>query len=456
MYKFLPIILILILSVVSCKRDVNTLEPASYPVNGEIYLDGFSGGLGYQAFTNSKLDAFQIDKLDRFKGINSMIITVPSQGDPSGWFAGGAFISPPRDLSGFNALTFWAKASQVAQIGLVGFGNDNSGNSIYSAWVNDVIFTTTWQKFIIPIPNPNKLTVESGMFQYAIGADENGNGFNVWFDEVQFEKIGTIAHPQAKLQNQTIYSFVGDTINIGEIVVTASGSNVEVKAMPAYLDFYTDNKEVIAIEDEIIRVIGTGKATITAKLGNLDAIGTITVEVGNMTPAPAPEFPKENVISLFSNLYSNVQVDSWNPNWQYSTTELSDVKIGLEDLKMYTNLNFVGIVFTSQTLNVTEMTHFHMDLWTPDPVALPAAFRIELVDFGADNAYGGGDDSSHMFVINTNTVPKLVKDEWINIDIPLSKFTGLKSKKNIAQIVFSSADNQFPNTIYIDNVLFHK
>ena len=455
--KYLMIIipLILILSLVSCERDVSTLEPATYPTNGEVFLNGFSG-IMYEAFLNSKLDAFDIDYQDTYDGAASMIITVPSEGDASGWFAGGAITSGPRDLSGYNALTFYAKASQVAEVGLVGIGNDNTGDSRYIANLKDFEVTTIWQKYILPIPDPSKLTREAGLFQFSIGADLAGNGFTVWFDEVQFETIETISDPRAIIRSSTEFSFIGDTIEIPNIDVSFTGTDVIVDALPGYLNYQSSNESVVKVEDGKLISVGSGTAVITGKLGDIDASGAITIEVGSLTSAPTPEHPQEDVISLFSNQYTDVVVDSWNPGWQYSTAVLADTKLGDDDMKQYTNLNFVGIVFTTQTLDLSEMTHFHLDFWTPDASSIPAAFNVELVDFGADNAFGGGDDSAHRIVVNANTTPVLATEQWVTIDVPLSSLSGLKSTANMAQIVLSSAENQPPNTVFIDNLYFHK
>ncbi|MEL6924549.1 MAG: hypothetical protein AAFO94_10920, partial [Bacteroidota bacterium] len=94
------------------------------------------------------------------------------------------------------------------------------------------------------------------------------------------------------------------------------------------------------------------------------------------------------------------------------------------------------------------MTHFHMDLWTPDATDLPAAFKVLLVDFGADNSFDGGDDSSHELSF---TSPTLVSESWISIDVPMTDFAGLRNRSNLAQLVFSG---DLPN-IFIDNVYFY-
>ena len=46
------------------------------------------------------------------------------------------------------------------------------------------------------------------------------------------------------------------------------------------------------------------------------------------------------------------------------------------------------------------------------------AFKILLIDFGRDGNFEGGDDSSHELSF---TSPTLETDNWISLDIPLSK-----------------------------------
>jgi hypothetical protein len=72
--------------------------------------------------------------------------------------------------------------------------------------------------------------------------------------------------------------------------------------------------------------LDSGTAVITAKLGDVDAAGSMTVNstgqtVGPTIPAPTPTVDADSVISLFSNAYNNVNVDTWNTRWQFSTAE---------------------------------------------------------------------------------------------------------------------------------------
>ena len=440
-----------------CQRDIGLLAPASFPTSGEVFLDGFGAGLDYQAFSNSKLDAISIDLQEKQAGEKSLRITVPSEGDPSGWYAGGAFVAPGgRDLSGYNALTFWAKASMVAPIGLVGIGNDNSGNSLYPASRSDLTFTTHWQKFVVPIPLASKLSAEKGMFQYSIGAYEKA-GFYVWFDDIQFENLGSIAHPRAVIASTTLTGEAGEVLNAGITGVTFNINGVDqtVTAAPAYFTLISSNESVATTSTEgKITAVDIGSAEITVKLGDVEVADKITVTVVSpapkpLTAAPLPTVSATDVISLFSNAYDNVNVNTWNTGWLYSTAVLTDMQIAGDDVKRYTDLNFVGIEFTAPAIDASNMTHFHLDIWTPDPTAAPAAFKVQLVDFGANGVYGGGDDSSHELSF---TSPILKSETWVSLDIPLTAFAGLANRSHLAQLVLSGD----PNTVYVDNVYLYK
>ena len=50
-----------LITVLSCKRDIDGLGPASFPTTPEVFIDGFSAGLNYAAFGGSKVTAFDVD-----------------------------------------------------------------------------------------------------------------------------------------------------------------------------------------------------------------------------------------------------------------------------------------------------------------------------------------------------------------------------------------------------------
>lgn len=159
--------------------------------------------------------------------------------------------------------------------------------------------------------------------------------------------------------------------------------------------------------------------------------------------APAPTKPAADVISMFSNAYTNVTVDTWRTSWSAAT--LTDIKIGTDDVKKYSALDFVGIETVANQINISTMDSFEFDVWTPNSTTL----KFKLVDFGADGAFGGGDDKEHETVIT----PTL--NGWNHVSTAISAMTGLTSKSNIAQLIFASAPTG-TSIIYVDNILFSK
>ncbi|MGB0850819.1 MAG: T9SS type A sorting domain-containing protein [Bacteroidia bacterium] len=161
--------------------------------------------------------------------------------------------------------------------------------------------------------------------------------------------------------------------------------------------------------------------------------------------ASAPEFKEANVISLFSNAYTDVTVGTWRTGW--SNGDFEDIQVGTNDVKKYSNLSFVGIEpGAGNFINASEMTHFNLDIWSPDATE----FKVKLVDFGADGSYQGGDDTEHELIFTSPT-----QSEWVNLYLDLDSFINLSGKTNIAQIIFAAGPSGAA-TVYVDNILFHK
>jgi hypothetical protein len=160
--------------------------------------------------------------------------------------------------------------------------------------------------------------------------------------------------------------------------------------------------------------------------------------------APIPTHATGDVISLFSDAYTNVTVDTWRTDW--SAAILSNITVDGNATKRYTNLDFVGIETTSNTLNIAEMTHLHIDIWSPNFTK----FSVKLVDFGANGVWGGGDDTEHQ--VNFES---LAQKEWVKLDIPISSFANLTGKEHIAQYILVGQPSG-TTTVYVDNFYFYK
>lgn len=439
----------------ACERGTEGLMPAPGNTDPIVFDDTFGASVDFQAFLGSKLDAVTIDASEWYSGTASLKVTVPGPGATDGTFAGGAFTtSPARDLSGYNALTFWAKASMDATLDVAGLGNDNTGASRYEAKRNGIPLTTSWTRHVIPIPLPERLSSERGLFFFAEGYEQD-MGYTIWLDDVRFENVPGISNPRPSMPTQTLVSFVGANVTVegARTIFDVGGSDQTIFHQAGYFDFSSSDESVLLVNGEDLDVVGPGSAILTASLGEVGADGDVTVNAANAPTeaAPTPTIAAADVISLFSNAYSDVTVDTWLTDWSQPSGRVGvlDFKVAGDDVKVYTNLDFAGIEFTSQTLDVSAMTYFHMDIWVS---AGTTVFKVKLVDFGADGAYGGGDDREHEITINTLSSPPIATEIWFGLEIPMTAFTGLTTRGHLAQLIIASQEK----TVFIDNVYFHK
>lgn len=449
---------IIVFAVFGCENDPDDFEEATYSKNPEVFIDTFTPGLIYSSYGGAVANAFQVDTDVAYNNsAASMRFDVPNVNDPSGAYAGGSFYTNVgRDLTGYDALTFWAKSSVAATIDVVGFGND-FGDNKYQASITGLQISTAWKKYIIPIPDAAKLTVEKGMFFISEGP-ENGNGYTFWIDEVQFEKLGTINPQQPQIlngQDVTQTAYVGVTNTIDGLVTAfnmPNGINQLVNVTPAYFSFASSNEAVATVNEQgIVNTVGAGTAVITATVGGVEALGSLTINsAGTYVHAPTPTADPANVISIFTEAYPNVPVNYYNGYWQpYQTTQSADFTVDGDNVLNYTNFNFVGIEFATPTVDASGMSHLHVDLYIPNTLPAGANFKVTLNDFGADGTFGGGNDSSSTV---TFTAPTLVSQGWISLNIPLANFAALTSRTHLGQIVFEGANI---TNFYADNIYFH-
>ena len=437
------LMLVALAGLTACERDLTGLDPAPFPNDALVFGDAPGPGLDwFFTFDTSIQDPFpfQFDPEVTFRGDGAVRIEVPGEGA----FVGGVFISNvPRDLSGYNALTFWARASTNITMNEVGFGLDFEANAFRTGVIGGVPLTTAWRKVTIPIPDPAKLTREKGMFWMAEGT-ETGSPYNIWVDEMQWENLTTFADYRPAIQSQTLRAELGSTLSAtgGSLTVNANGADVMVDVASRFFEYTSSNPSVVAVTEEGVQFVGTGTATITAALAGRAASGEITVNVVGPPQAgpPTPQEPAAEVISLFSDAYDDVTVDTWSAVWDNADVE--DVRIAGDNLKKYTNLTFAGIEFTSAPVDASEKAFLHIDVFAAQP-----SFTIRLVDFGPDGVFGN-DDSSSQIIFDASSI---TSDSWSSLDIPLSAFGGLAERAHLAQIVIEGTSP----TLYLDNIYFY-
>jgi hypothetical protein len=444
-----------------CERSVDGLDEPGLPANPEVFINGFSAGLEFFAFEGSRLTAFTVDSETTFgNSALSMRFDVPNEGDPEGAFAGGIFRddSGGRDLTSFNALTFYAKGTIPGTINDIGFGQDFFGNE-FEVTRKNLKLTTNWRKYIVPIPDASKLTSSRGLLWLAEGP-ENGDGYSFWIDEVKYENLSDLAQPRAAIMNgsnvtQTSFAGSGSSVTgLSYTINQANGVDVTVSAAPAYFTFNSSNTSVATIDEKgEVSVVGMGTAIITATMGSLTANGSLTIESGgSFSPAPTPTDSPSDVISIFSDAYDNVPVDHFNGFWEpFQTTTSNDFEVDGNSVLGYENFNFVGIEFHIDvpTIDGSEMTNLRMDLFFPDEIPPNSAMRLRLVNDV------GGNETVASTIIRPTTNPALVSGQWISVDMDI---TGLANRSNLGQIIFDAdeAPGLVGSSFFVDNIYLRK
>ncbi len=460
-------VLMSLLLILGCQNNDSDLRDIDVTVslnnNPDVFIDTFSGGLDYAAFAGSDYLGFQVDNKVAYNGSSaSMRFDVPNVGDPDGGFTGGTFFTTGgRNLSEYNVLTFWAKGLQAATIE-IGFGLDDKGSQDYKASCTQKI-STTWKKYYLPIPNASKLTLEKGLLYVSAGA-KDGDGFTFWLDEVKYEKFDDVILQEAKINSGQNSTKTGPAPVKIESLTTKfalpNGGNQTVITSANYFNFISDNNDVVRVTPSgLVEKVGIGTATITANLGNTPATGSVTVvSAGAFVFPPVPTRPAANVVSVFSDSYTNIGVDFFNGYWQpYQTTLSNDFEVTnngkVDKFLNYSNFNFVGNQLSAPRADLSEMTHLHLNMYIPGAVPSNFDFLVTVVDFGANGVDGGGDDTrKQLFVPKSSSIKA---NEWLTIELPLNMTT----KNKVGLIIYENIN--IPNgpglkEFYLDNIYFYK
>jgi len=154
-----------------------------------------------------------------------------------------------------------------------------------------------------------------------------------------------------------------------------------------------------------------------------------TAGPGPSDPAPTPTVSAGDVISVYSDAYTDIAATDFNPNWGQNTIVTEEMIQG-NNTMLYTGLNYQGIQLGSNQ-DVSAMSYLHIDFWTANSTDLgvflisPGPVEIEYL-----------------------LVPPGGTGGWVSVDIPLSEF----SPVDLADVFQFKFDGN--GEIYLDNIYF--
>ena len=149
-----------------------------------------------------------------------------------------------------------------------------------------------------------------------------------------------------------------------------------------------------------------------------------------ITAAPTPTNDSSDVISVYSDAYTDIVGTDFNPNWGQSTVVDQTVKIQGNNTIKYSNLNYQGIALAGSN-DVSAMEYLHVDIWS----ATSTALNLFMISTGP------------VEVSYTVAVPTT---GWLSLDIPLSAFGAV----NMADLIQFKFDGN--GEFWMDNLFFYK
>ena len=149
-----------------------------------------------------------------------------------------------------------------------------------------------------------------------------------------------------------------------------------------------------------------------------------------ITAAPTPTNDSSDVISVYSDAYTDIVGTDFNPNWGQSTVVDQTVKIQGNNTIKYSNLNYQGIALAGSN-DVSAMEYLHVDIWS----ATSTALNLFMISTGP------------VEVSYTVAVPTT---GWLSLDIPLSAFGAV----NMADLIQFKFDGN--GKFWMDNLYLYK
>lgn len=169
-------------------------------------------------------------------------------------------------------------------------------------------------------------------------------------------------------------------------------------------------------------------------------VDDLTAAQGSAIPVPsqpttspaAPTKEANDVISIFSDTYTNINVTDYNPGWGQSGSVSTNFDPGDGNQAMvYSNFNYQGTEFDATDMSAME--YLHLDIW----VASDDTNTYQVTPIGSGET-----------LVDISTTP----GSWSSVDIPVTSFTAVNFS-SVIQMKFAGGTGE---SIYLDNIYFWK
>ena len=184
-----------------------------------------------------------------------------------------------------------------------------------------------------------------------------------------------------------------------------------------------------------IRVVSMSAAVETTEYSEAFLVTAI---LQPLAPAPTPTKAQSDVVSIYSDSYTDPDPIDYYPNWGQTTT-YTQIAVNGNNMIQYGGLTYQGIDFNTVPVDASAMEYLHVDIWTAD------AFDAKISPISP-----GPNEAAYDLI--------LTADQWNSFDIPISYFTDLNASLDFSSIFQFKFDGvpSGAGTIFVDNLYFYR
>ena len=338
-------------------------------------------------------------------------------------------------------IDVWSNANPANTILQVSPISNAGGASEFLVTINHV--QGQWYSVDIPKSAFTGMTW-TNVYQLKFAANGPGSTVpaNFYFDNIYFWKTSVDPTADAslsdlKVDGSTIPGF-GSTIQ-SYTYELLTGTTV----VPQITSVTTTNASATYVISQATTLPGSATVTVTSANGSVISTYTVNfVVTGPSTNAPTPPArATSDVISLFSDAYTNIPVTEWSTPWDDSN--IQDITLTGNAMKKINSGNFLGVQLANY-VDASSMTHFHMDYYIDAGVNLVGKV---LNPKWSNHAAQAGETSALLLTHLPTTT-----GSWVSIDVPLTSFAGAQSREALYQFLITSN----LGSVYVDNIYLHK
>lgn len=334
---------------------------------------------------------------------------------------------------------------------------DNSGEGPAEVLVEVPVTPGAWNSVDIPVEAFTDMSLTS-VFQLKFDGQFNADGsanmdpFDIYLDNIFFWKTASTPGNDATLSDLQVD---GETIEGFDPATTTY--NIDFAVVPADLPQITlampTNQNATATITQAEGIPGEATVDVVSENGENELRYTVSLTTGNVPGVGAPDQPERNeqdVISLLSDIYNDIEVDTYSADFDDSEFELIDVA-GSSVMRIDFG-NFLGIDFQSNRQDMSEMTRFHMNFWTSNDT-MDKSLNLKFSEWSGTD----GEVSAFEYSLNNASTPPL-EDEgvWVTVDIPLDSWTPVGApnvaRSDVAQLILTSN----LDVVYVANMYVYR